>query len=80
MTGHNAGAFEFLIGEWELDMLIMPDGNTVGRRARLTVRRILDGTAIFDEIRHVDDAGQVNFEGRPSARTSPRRIDGTSYG
>jgi hypothetical protein len=63
MTGHNAEAFEFLVGDWEIDMLTMPEGSTVGRRARLTVRRILDGTAIFDEIRHVDEADQVNFRG-----------------
>jgi hypothetical protein len=59
----NAGAFDFLLGDWELAMFTMPVGSTVGRRATLSVRRILDGTAILDEIRHVDDAGQVNFRG-----------------
>lgn len=61
--GRNAGAFDFLLGEWEIAMLTMPEGSTVGRRATLRVQRILDGTAILDEIRHVDQAGQVNFRG-----------------
>jgi hypothetical protein len=61
--GRNAGAFDFLLGEWEVAMLTMPEGSTVGRRATLNVRRILDGAALLDEIRHVDEAGQVNFRG-----------------
>lgn len=61
--GHNADAFDFLLGEWEIAMLAMPEGSTVGRRATLKVRRILDGAAILDEIRHVDQAGQINFRG-----------------
>jgi hypothetical protein len=61
--GQNADAFDFLLGEWELAMLTMPEGSTVGRRATLNVRRILDGAALLDEIRHVDQAGQVNFRG-----------------
>lgn len=61
--GRNADAFDFLLGEWELAMLTMPEGSTVGRRATLNVRRILDGAALLDEIRHVDQAGQVNFRG-----------------
>lgn len=44
-------------------MLTMPEGSTVGRRATLNVRRILDGAALLDEIRHLDQAGQVNFRG-----------------
>ena len=59
----NADAFDFLLGEWEITMLVMPEGSTVGRRATLIVRRILDGAAILDEIRHVDQEGKVNFRG-----------------
>lgn len=59
----NADAFDFLVGEWEVAMLTMPEGSTVGRRATLKVHHILDGAALFDEIRHVDEAGQVNFRG-----------------
>jgi hypothetical protein len=58
--GQNANAFEFLPGEWDIAMLVMPEGSTVGRRAYSLVRRILDGTALLDEIRHLDEAGQVN--------------------
>ena len=61
--GRNAHAFGFLLGEWDIAMLTMPEGSTVGRRATLNVHRILDGAALLDEIRHVDDAGQVNFRG-----------------
>ena len=61
--GPNAGAFDFLLGEWDVVMLVMPEGSTVGRRATLNVRRILDGAAILDEIRHADEHGQVNFRG-----------------
>ncbi len=59
----NANAFDFLLGDWEVAMLAMPEGSTVGRRATLNVHRILDGAALLDEIRHVDEAGQVNFRG-----------------
>jgi hypothetical protein len=59
----NEEAFDFLIGGWEIMMLTMPEGSTVGRRATLNVHRILDGAAILDEIRHIDPAGQVNFRG-----------------
>lgn len=61
--GRNANAFDFLLGGWEIAMLVMPEGTTVGRRAISQVHRILDGTALFDEIRHLDEAGQVNFRG-----------------
>jgi len=61
--GRNADAFDFLLGEWEIAMLTMPEGSTVGRRATLKVHRILDGAALLDEIRHVDQARQVNFRG-----------------
>ncbi|HVR72570.1 MAG TPA: hypothetical protein VMT87_17175 [Vicinamibacteria bacterium] len=61
--GRNASAFDFLLGEWDIAMLVMPEGSTAGRRAISQVRRILDRTALFDEIRHLDEAGQVNFRG-----------------
>jgi hypothetical protein len=61
--GRNANAFDFLLGEWEIAMLVMPAGSTVGRRAISQARRVLDGGALFDEIRHMDEAGQVNFRG-----------------
>ena len=61
--GRNANAFDFLLGEWEIAMLVMPEGTKVGRRAISQVHRILDGTALFDEIRHLDEAQQVNFRG-----------------
>jgi hypothetical protein len=61
--GGNANAFDFLLGEWEITMLVMPERTTVGRRAISQVHRILDGTALFDEIRHLGEAGQVNFRG-----------------
>ncbi len=61
--GPNADAFDFLLGDWEIAMLTMPEGSTVGRRATLNVHRILDGATLLDEIRHVDHAGQVNFRG-----------------
>jgi hypothetical protein len=61
--GRNADGFDFLLGEWEVEMLTVPEGSTVSRRATLSVHRILDGTALLDEIRHVDEAGQVNFRG-----------------
>lgn len=59
----NADAFDFLVGEWDLAMLTLPEGSAVGRRATLRVRHILDGAALFDEIRHVDETGKVNFRG-----------------
>ena len=61
--GRNANAFDFLLGEWDIAMLVMPEGSTVGRRAISHVHRILDGTALLDEIRHMDEAGKVNFRG-----------------
>src|SRR3989304_4261445 len=59
----NDDAFDFLLGEWEIAMLTMPEGSTVGHRAILNVHRILDGAALLDEIRHVDQGGHVNFRG-----------------
>ena len=59
----NAEAFAFLVGDWNIEMLVMPPGATAGRRAISQVRDILDGRALLDEIRHVDELGQVNFRG-----------------
>jgi len=59
----NANAFDFLLGEWEIDMLVLPEGATVGRHAVSSVRSILGGAALFDEIRHLDENGAVNFQG-----------------
>jgi hypothetical protein len=61
--GRNVDAFDFLLGEWEIAMLTMPEGSTVGRRAISNVHSILDGAALLDEIRHVDQHGHVNFRG-----------------
>jgi hypothetical protein len=61
--GGNAAAFDFLLGEWDVLMLTLPESSTVGRRATLKVRPILDGTALLDEIRHIDETGGVNFRG-----------------
>lgn len=62
-VGSSDTAFDFLLGDWDIEMLVLPEGATVGRRAVSKVRRILDGTALFDEIRHMDEAGEVNFRG-----------------
>ena len=61
--GRNADAFDFLLGDWEIAMLVTPEGTIVGRRATSHVHRILDGAALFDEIRHLDVAAHVNFRG-----------------
>lgn len=61
--GRNADAFDFLLGAWDIRMLAMPEGSEVGRRAVSQVHRILDGTALLDEIRHIDEAGRINFRG-----------------
>lgn len=61
--GQNADAFLFLLGEWDIEMLVLPEGASAGRRAISNVRRILDGAALLDEIRHLDESGQVNFRG-----------------
>ena len=69
--GRNADAFDFALGEWEIAMLVMAEGSTVGPRAISRVHRILDGAALLDEIRHLDDAGQVNFRGASFRTYSP---------
>jgi hypothetical protein len=67
--GQNANAFDFLLGEWEIAMLARPEGTPVGRRATSQVHRILDGTALFDEIRHLDEAGQLSGRELPNLRS-----------
>jgi hypothetical protein len=71
MMGKNANAFDFLLGEWDITVLVMPEGSTVGRRAKSQVHRILDGTALLDEIRHLDEAGAGQLPGRelPNVRS-----------
>jgi hypothetical protein len=69
----NADAFDFLVGEWDVSMLTMPEGSHVGRRATLNVHRILDGAALLDEIRHIDGSGQVNFRGATFRTYLPAR-------
>jgi hypothetical protein len=78
--GRNANAFDFLLGEWDIAMLVMPEGSTVGRRAMSHVHRILDGTALFDEIRHMDETGKVNFGVRATGPTFPTVTRGMCSG
>jgi hypothetical protein len=59
----SADAFQFLLGDWDIEMLVMPEGASAGRRAISNVHHILDGAALLDEIRHLDASGQVNFRG-----------------
>jgi hypothetical protein len=59
----NASLFEFLIGEWRVESLRLPEGATVGGRTIVKADWFLDGTAILDQWRHVDDSGWVNFRG-----------------
>ncbi|HSD96828.1 MAG TPA: hypothetical protein VLB06_06755 [Sulfuricaulis sp.] len=44
-------------------MLVMPEGAGAGRCAISNAHHFLDGTALFDEIHHLDASGQVNFRG-----------------
>lgn len=59
-----SAAFDFLLGEWDIDMKVVPEGATIGRRATMRAHRFLDGTAILDEWRHFDEVGaDVVFRG-----------------
>jgi len=59
-----ASAFDFLLGDWDVEMQVLPQGATIGRRATLRASRFLDGTAILDELRHLDQAGEhIVFRG-----------------
>ena len=59
----NAALFEFMIGDWNVEFDRLPEGATVGHRAIAKVNWFLDGTAILDEWRHLDESGAVNFRG-----------------
>lgn len=59
----NAALFEFMIGDWNVEFQRLPEGAKVGHRAVAKVDWFLDGTAILDEWRHLDDSGAVNFRG-----------------
>ncbi|HSF16131.1 MAG TPA: hypothetical protein VLK65_11320 [Vicinamibacteria bacterium] len=63
MMSSNASLFEFMIGDWNVEFQRLPEGAKVGRRAIAKVDFILDGTAILDEWRHLDESGVVNFRG-----------------
>lgn len=59
-----SNAFDFVIGDWDIAMTVVPEGAAIGRRATMRAYRFLDGTAIIDEWRHLDPAGaQVVFRG-----------------
>jgi hypothetical protein len=58
-----ASAFDFLLGDWEVEMQVIPEGAPIGPRATVRAYRFLDGTAILDEWRHFDQAGNVAFRG-----------------
>jgi len=55
--------FDFMIGEWNAEFDLLPNGAQVGRRAAVTVEWFMDKTAILDQWRHLDDGGAVNFRG-----------------
>ncbi|HXV63600.1 MAG TPA: hypothetical protein VEK15_23065 [Vicinamibacteria bacterium] len=59
----NVALFEFMIGDWNVDFHRLPVGAKVGRHAIAKVGWFLDGTAILDEWRHLDESGSVNFRG-----------------
>jgi len=56
-------AFDFMLGDWEVEMQVIPEGAPVGPRATMRAYRFLDGTAILDEWRHFDGAGRIVFRG-----------------
>ena len=58
-----ATAFDFLLGDWDIDMLVIPARASIGRRATCRAYRLLDGAAILDEWRHFDEAGEVVVRG-----------------
>lgn len=59
----NTALFEFMIGEWSVEFQRLPEGAKVGRRAIVKADWFLDGTAILDQWRHLDESGAVNFRG-----------------
>jgi len=55
---------EFFVGEWDLVTSdIQPNGTYVEGRATATAYYILDGTAIQDDFRQLNEEGQVVFRG-----------------
>lgn len=54
-----ATAFDFVLGDWDVDMSVVPEGAAIGPRASMRAYRVLDGTAIVDEWRHYDAAGEA---------------------
>jgi hypothetical protein len=52
-----------MIGDWDVDFVLLPEGAQVGRRALVTVDWFLDHTAVLDQWRHLDESGAVNFRG-----------------
>lgn len=58
-----SSAFDFVLGDWEVEMQVVPEGAPIGPRAALRAYRFLDGTAILDEWRHFDRAGNIVFRG-----------------
>lgn len=59
-----SAAFDFLLGDWDIDMEVVPQGAPIGRRATMRAYRFLDGSAILDEWRHFDQLGdEVVFRG-----------------
>jgi hypothetical protein len=59
-----SAAFDFLLGDWDIDMEVVPQGAPIGQRATMRAYQFLDGTAILDEWRHFDQAGDdVVFRG-----------------
>jgi hypothetical protein len=59
----SSSAFDFLLGDWEVEMLVIPEGAPIGPRATMRAYRFLDGAAILDEWRHFDPGGEVVFRG-----------------
>jgi hypothetical protein len=58
-----SSAFDFLLGDWEVEMQAIPESAPIGPRATLGAYRFLDGTAILDEWRHFNQAEDVVFRG-----------------
>lgn len=59
MAWLTSSAFDFVLGEWDIEMKVVPEGATIGRRAIMRAYRFLDGAAILDEWRHFDEAGDT---------------------
>jgi hypothetical protein len=58
-----SSAFDFVLGDWEVEMQAIPEGAPIGPRATLRAYRFLDGSAILDEWRHFDQTGDIVFRG-----------------